>query len=370
MSERIKKLNIFQKEGRLLFKYLIFSFIFFLTAMLLLKYPTEVGDGIKNGVFLCFEKVIPSTFPFLFFSTLYISFKGNRPSKLSQKASSFLFNLPADSVSVIFISLIGGYPVGGKMICQLYERKKLSLDEARRMLLFCVCPAPSFVIGFVGSYIYKSTIMGVIIYLSVVLSSLFLGFLTKFISKEKTEEKIFSIKREENKKDYVNLFVSAGNNSAFSMGIICCWIVIFSGVVSLVNIFPISENFKLFLFGTLEVTNAVEICSGKLTPELIAGIIAWGGLSVHFQILSQGTKIMPELKHFFTSRIIHSAFSMVICKIATMIFPISIKTSAPSGESFYFSNVSNIPLSIFIIISCIIFLLGRIEINHKVEKAK
>lgn len=110
---------------------------------LLFAYPKHVSSGVQEGLTLCGQVIIPTLFPFVVVA-LFIAKSGiaDMLGKWFAPITNILFHLPGNASCVIFMSLIGGYPVGIKMINELYSNNEISKDEAERMSLFCVNAGP------------------------------------------------------------------------------------------------------------------------------------------------------------------------------------------------------------------------------------
>jgi len=52
-------------------------------------------------------------------------------------ASKFLFKTPPISIYAFFMAIMSGYPVGSKMVADLYLQGKITKEEAFKMSSFC-----------------------------------------------------------------------------------------------------------------------------------------------------------------------------------------------------------------------------------------
>ncbi|MBP9989317.1 MAG: hypothetical protein KBT46_07445, partial [Ruminococcus sp.] len=205
-------------------KFIFSSFLIMLFVGMFFYQPQAMSAGMRNGLYLCTATIIPSMFPFLVVSDFLIrSGMCSYFGRISAKIINFIFRLPGCSACVIFMSLIGGFPVGAKMTAQLIEEKEISNEQGKRLLLFCVNGGPAFTIGVVGVSMLKSEKAGIIIYISLVLSSLLVGFISRFFAKENDNVKIKSEPFFE-----VSVFVKSVNQSARAVINICAWVLVFS----------------------------------------------------------------------------------------------------------------------------------------------
>ena len=104
------------------FVYIPLSILIFLIIMLLLCYPKVGSQGVSTGISICINTLLPSVFPFMFFSTLVMNLKmfDGLFVKLSY-LSKVIFDLPGDAMPIIIMSVIGGYPVGAFLIKDAFE---------------------------------------------------------------------------------------------------------------------------------------------------------------------------------------------------------------------------------------------------------
>ena len=100
--------------------------------------PQAASQGVRDGLTLCGQVVIPSLFPFLALSSFLVqSGLAQRAGHLLEPITKLLFRLPGAAGSAILMSLIGGYPVGARMTVQLLDAALITQKQAQRMLFFC-----------------------------------------------------------------------------------------------------------------------------------------------------------------------------------------------------------------------------------------
>ncbi len=345
--------------------YVLISLFVFTNAFLLLRFPTQAGEGVLDGINLCVKTVIPSLFPFMVLSSFFAeSGLCEKIGAVFEKITNLLFKQPGISSAVILIANIGGLPIGAKMVKQLYENKKLSMDQGQRLLLFCINPGPAFVISSVGCYMLGSAKAGVIIFVSQLSASLILGMLTSFTANDESYENITPVTYEKPK--IAQSLVNAASQSASGMIAICSWVIIFSSLEKLIDIFTLSPEIKLFLNCILEVTNGCKCAAGVLPIPIIAGIIGWSGICAHFQVMSSVIKLKLKLKYFITGRIINGALSVMICQALLYFFPVSKSAVALSASTVTSSASACFSVSLGLFIMCILLLLGdnfKVRIN-------
>ncbi len=293
--------------------------IILICVYLLFRFPESIKAGVTDGLEICFYTIIPSLFPFMVLSS-YIT-KSNVISyfhKCLSPISGFVFRLPPCTIPAIIMSNIGGFPVGIKMTNDLYSKGQITKNQAMRMCFFCMNGGPAFVITAVGVNMLHSMKAGVIIYASLVLSSLILGVVTSFLG-DKNE---LNMEMKKEMQEPVSCLSASVSDSLNSVLCICAWVVLFSSVICCISRFNISNNVYLCIVSFLEVTKGCISISGIMPLSIIAGVIGFGGICVHCQVLSYIRNMDVKYAHFIVSRVLSGAISALISYGLFMIFPV------------------------------------------------
>ena len=140
-----------------LFKRSFVSILFILFTLLLVILANSNLSATKSGLSLFANSVLPSLFPF--FVAVELLKSTNLIYYLSKYLERFMrpiFNVPGVAIFPFIMGTISGFPVGAKIVSDLYEKGNLSKDEAERSLIFCNNAGPLFVIGTVGYSLYSN----------------------------------------------------------------------------------------------------------------------------------------------------------------------------------------------------------------------
>lgn len=346
------------------FKYIIPSFLTVFICWYLFSEPKICADGVRNGISMCAEIVIPSLFPFMVISSFIIkSGMGDALGKLLCKPTNLIFKLPGICSSVIIMSQIGGFPIGAKMTAELLKSNSITQNQAQRMNIFCINAGPAFIIGTVGSLMLGSTKAGVIIYASTVCASLITGILSVSINDKKTELK--SEKAIIKLHDPISSFVNSTSSAASSMLMISAWVVVFRLVCDIVASTDISSQFKLFFNCLLEVTNGCQNAAGILPIPAVAAIISFGGLSVHCQINSFIRESGLKMRYFYTARLVCASLSAIICMELLKVFPCEIQTFSTNPNITATAYSVSVPACAALLIMSAL-LIFEVDTNKKV----
>ena len=316
---------------------MFFSLIFIL-------FSKNARIGAYAGLKLALNTVTPSLLPLLIIFLTFMKSSANSVFiKIFGFLSRVLFNLPESSLSALVFGLVGGYPTGALLCDELFEAGEIDSNQAKRMMCFNFCGGCGFIITAVGSVSFGKTKIGVMLFLSNVISSLIIGFALSF--KEKRIEKgTYSLT------EYVPLgdaLTLAAPKASQSVIVITAYIVLFS---ALSNIFKMPEP----VLPLLEIT--IGVCGGDFSLPLTAAFLSFGGICIHLQISQSLRKIKMSYFEFLLFRLISSVLSYFVMKIILCIFPLEVPVFANSTTPVKLTSV-NITLSVLLIIGCFVSVL-------------
>ncbi|MCL2857253.1 MAG: hypothetical protein FWE19_05990 [Oscillospiraceae bacterium] len=288
----------------------------------LLTRSQDIAAGVMQGLRISGTVLIPALFPFMVFSSFLVLSGGARiisvPLSLITK---YVFRLPGQHGVVVLASLIGGYPVGGKMISTLLEQGMIDRSTAERMLGFCYGPSPSFMISAVGAGMLFDIRLGALLFAAQIVASALVGVIFSLKAPQPAKEKA-SIKTG----GVVSAFVVAVNGASSAMINMCAFAVLFSGLLYLIKgsgaieflaaATRLSPDFIGALSaGLLEVTSGsayAAVLGGQARIVLIAVFGAWGGLSAIFQVVSLFGKTHLSWRYFLVGRVLHCIFAAAL----------------------------------------------------------
>ena len=135
----------------------IFSILIVLVMFIILSNPKRYTNGTIEGIKLFVYSVLPGLFPFMLLTKLIteIGFVEKFFSRFD-KLTDFFFGTPGISLYALVMSCLSGYPIGAKIISDLYQKNAISAENARKMCAFCTTSGPIFVIGTVGTIMFNS----------------------------------------------------------------------------------------------------------------------------------------------------------------------------------------------------------------------
>ncbi len=324
------------------FSEMIFSILIFLIMILIISNPSKYSKGTIEGINLFITAVMPGLFPFMLLTKLLTEL--GFVFKITKKCDKFsqkLFGTPGISLFAFFMSIISGYPIGAKIISELYQKGLISVSDAKKMSIFCTTSGPIFIIGAVGSGLFGEYKIGVILYLSHILSSIIIGIIFNLFSKKqpndtslKHQMQIDIIKKE-------NIFASCVIETINSIFIVGAYITIFYLIGEILDTFKVMQAISEFLFlvtkpfkttflecqsftyGLLEVTRGCKSlahCGTKLSIALCCGIISFSGLSIIMQSMAFLKTAKIKMHSFIFAKLVHMIVSIFICFLMLVTF--------------------------------------------------
>lgn len=293
--------------------YIITIFIVFFNLIIII-FPKEIMNSVKTGLLLWFNFVLPALLPFM----ISISLLKSTPfplilSKVLSPVTNRLFGISSYGIFALVSGMISGYPMGAKIVSELYSEKKLCKSEAQYLLSFTNNSGPLFIIGTVGTGLLSSPHTGFFLILIHYISALLIGIIQprkKAIITSLNNTYTFNIGKELKK---------SISNSIEAIVLVGGYIVFFSILCtilqSLIASYNINTYIKAVIFGILEITNGCKELTyiNRLSLSLISGIIAFGGLSIHSQSIGYISATDLSALRYMFFKVLQGIFAFLLC---------------------------------------------------------
>ena len=199
----------------------------------LLRYPAALTEAAAGAFSLWFSSVLPSLFPFL--AAIGILLRMGAAEKLGRLCAPLtkpLFSLSGVCAFPLAAGLLSGYPAGANTVAQLYEQRRISLSEARKVLLFCNAPGPLFVLGTAGTTFFGSPALGYAMLLAVFVGTILTGISYRSIPTDSNNQIPFLPAQK--KEPFFLLFSSAVKDALLTSaqigGFLVCFCVLQAGL--------------------------------------------------------------------------------------------------------------------------------------------
>jgi len=363
-----------------------------LAAAATIAMPEITRKGVSNGLSICGSIIIPSLFPFMVISSFLVESGGAEIlGKVFKYPAKYLFGLSPAGGTVVLMSMVGGYPIGAKMSGQLYKNGSITKKEAKNLILFAMNSGPAFSIAAVGTAILGSRKAGYLLFISTGLAMLLMGiYLNLFkLASRKGKELANKTKRKDNelysdeqildaqspvKQDIFTALTNAVVKATSGIISISAWVIFFSAMTEALNEVLKGKEALQFIKYIAEVTAGTNAAASTGNAALIAFIVAFGGLCVHFQVLSDVLQCGVKFSSFLISRLVHGTIAGIIAKILFTVFPITTAVFGPSQYPKFALYSTSVPASIALLFMCAILILDTsfqngITVKHKRLKA-
>ena len=291
--------------------------------IMLILFPDVAKSAVIGGLETCGKIIIPSLFPF-FVAVNLISRLG-----ITAKTSSGSFRNAA-----FIIGVTGGYPIGASCIAEAVKCGDVSCEDASKLLIFCNNSGPAFIIGAVGAGVFHSGLVGILLYVSHILSAYTFG---KLFCKTEADSSASA----EIQTDFSSALVLSVQKSVGAILNVCGFVIAFSVLISMMNaggalnilagelsrIFQTELTFSTALItGIFELGNSISAMQGlsatPLNMALAEFLLGWGGISVHFQTFSVIADTEIKTARYVVGRFWIAVLSSMIAYIFAVILRI------------------------------------------------
>ena len=309
-------------------------------AAALLSFPEASATGMRRGLSLCADRLIPSLFPFLVLSgTLARTGLCERLGAHRHGLTRRLFGLPGTCAAGILIGLIGGYPAGAAVTAALTRDGRITRDEGRHMLRFCVNAGPAFLIGTVGAGMLGSPESGLLLLAAQWAASLCVGLMGRRPSHLSPPTTPRTTAR-----PLSAAVVESVNESAAALMGMSGFVALFASLLSVLDAMGASAAVTAVAAGVSEVSlGSLSVRhAGPLMPFWLGLILGWGGLSVHGQIAVLAAPAGLLSRDFVIARVQHAllagVFSWGLFRLCPV--PVAQAVSASLVQPFAGSSVT------------------------------
>lgn len=326
----------------------------------LLIWPQGAAAGVSRGLAVCGGVIIPSLFPFLVLTGLFVrSGLAGRVGRRLDGVTRRLFGLPGCCGAAVLIGAVGGYPAGAVATRELLHSGEIDEIQARRLLRFCVNAGPAFLIGTVGAGMLGSTWKGVLLYTANVLASFILGL---FGRRSAPAETTCRLPRHP-KDGAMKIVVESVESACASLLSMCGFVVLFAAFLTLSEVSGLTAFIMRvlaipFTFTALDpqplaclYTAFWEVSNGCMSVAgsglrgmglffLLGVAVGWGGVSVHCQIGGIFSETKVVTKGYILARAWHALLGGALSALLIRVVPLP----SPTGAAVTAAVVSAVPV--------------------------
>lgn len=315
----------------------------------LLIWPEGAAGGVSRGLSVCGTVIVPSLFPFLVLSGVFI--RSGLAARVGQRLDGVtrrLFGLPGCCGAVVLVGMVGGYPAGAAATKELLRNGEIGEKQAKHLLRFCVNGGPAFIIGTVGAGLLGSVSKGIMLYAAHLLASLVIGI----VGRGKAAEEPLVSSASHQSSNMMKTLVESVQSACGALVSMCGFVVLFSAFLTLSDVsgltraltgviaFPFTEfGADVQPLGAMytafwEVScGCVEIAGGRLggmfSLFLLGAALGWGGVSVQCQIGGMFSDENLLDSGFVLARAWHALLGGGIAVLLSLVIPLPQQTTLP-----------------------------------------
>lgn len=286
-------------------KIIIFFYICLL--FFLLFHPKEALTGVKNGLGLWLNIMIPTLLPFLILTGALL--KTGNIRKLLKPSAFFwktFFGLSPAGAYVLILGLLCGYPMGAKLAHDLYIDQQISRREGEYLLTFSCNASPAFIISYLSGILLKNKISAVQMILTFLAADLFCMLFFRFVVyRGHTVDSVCvdKIKKETYQQDSIGVILDVSIMDGFET-ITRLWgyILLFSLILASISFYwPFHAQSCMLFTAPLELTTGLKQIAGAPLPwksRYLASMLltSFGGFCVMAQtksVLENSLSLIP-----------------------------------------------------------------------------
>ncbi len=281
-----------------------------------------------EALVLCIRTVIPAVFPIAAAGGILTCMAP--PPAFICRLPGRILSLSDESVGVLLISLVSGFPVGAMLASRLLEVGRIDREEASRLCCYTNNASAAFLVGTVGEGFFRSAKMGWILWLSSTLAALCVAITMGRRARARWMQNRLT-RGDERRPE--NLFPTPGAlaRSVASTGLgmvrLSSFVVFFAVFCAFLEeclefLLPdriLFRYMKAAWYAFFEITGGLRAVSSLPMPTALQMTFAgactgFGGLSVFFQCMAAGNA--PDALLLFGARVKIG----ILCGIFTMIF--------------------------------------------------
>lgn len=258
-------------------------------------YPERYVEKCLQGFALWAECVLPSLFPFMVITLIFIKTGAAERAALPLKRVCGILRLPPAAAVCTVISVLSGYPAGSRAVREFYDGGCFTAADCRKTAYLCSTSGPLFIIASLGFKMFGDKTAGVKLLCFHLISVAAVGIIVALASGKSAGGKV--MRRAPNGDLLYDAFLSAVNAVALAGAFIAFFCVAGQIAVDFNLTLPVEKLITLFAgedcaeavaAGLFEMTSgcrALSAAGGKFALPLCGFLVTFGGVSILSQQL-------------------------------------------------------------------------------------
>lgn len=136
---------------------LLKTLAYLLLIIIILSHPDDTFQYAYEGLYQWAAKMVPTLFPFMMISSIMVY--SGADLELGNMLNRFLkkiFRYSSYGLYAIFMGFFCGFPMGAKVVSELFEKNKIDRSEADTLLAFCNNIGPAYFMGIIIPILHES----------------------------------------------------------------------------------------------------------------------------------------------------------------------------------------------------------------------
>lgn len=266
-----------------LYKKIIPLFFFMFVLILLLIKPEKTINNAANGLSVWYKSMVPSLLPMMILSGCMI--KLNITSSFASllfPVTKRLFHISKNGTYALLIGFLCGFPMGAKVICELYSQNKISKEEATALLPICNNIGPIYMLSYgLKTFDAQPLYVILILFYCIPIGYAFFNLRKKHFSNLNNTSKMhtnFVIALDESITDSAAGILSLGG-----------YLMFFNILLVPLDLFSFNPKLKKIMACLVEITNGLSY-QAELPSYLYLALLQFGGICCFFQTLKYTQK--------------------------------------------------------------------------------
>lgn len=268
------------------------------TLVLLLTVPDLTLNYAKKGLSIWYQNMVPALLPMMILTSCMIKLNVTGMfASIIYPITKKLYHLSKNGTYALLVGFLCGFPMGAKVICELYNQKKLSKNEANALLPICNNIGPVFMLTYgLKAFITEQIYLVLLLFYALPLIYAFYIFRTYDFQNtmEHSPKKLpFSVALDES--------ISESAAGILSLG----GYLMFFSILTLIpkEIIPLTSEAVSFLTCFLEITNGLSHVP-VLPSYVLLALLQFGGICCIFQTIKYISQTDLSFKNYMVHKTI------------------------------------------------------------------
>ena len=276
-------------------KYIALAAALLFLAVAIIIYPERYVQTTLQGFLLWAECVLPSLFPFMVITLIFIKCGLAEKAALPLRRVTGAVKLPPAASICFIMSVCSGYPAGARIVSEFYEGGAIDKTDCKKLAYLCSTSGPLFIIGSVGFKMFGDKGAGGILFAAHAIAVFTVAIIISLCSKKRVNGTYYAPNRSNNV--LYDSFYAAVISVCVAGGFIAFFVTAARVCADFGLLIPLEKLFTPLLgkevaaalcTGLFESTagcKALAGAGGKLALPLAGAVITFGGISIVFQQL-------------------------------------------------------------------------------------